>query len=165
MLYDFDIFSVISKEDRTRYASLAARFGVQNLLDREHAMFRDPAAATALQGASESVRDCFVAAGFALNAFQTGVEPGAYIPSSGPRRDSVLSLLKGMVAALPDNANWNGFDIDAFFASAETARPTSGAAQIFATMRASTVGDDAYEEEFSVAAPPMGVFAAARSAA
>ncbi len=155
MRYDFDIFSVISADVRTRYASLAAMFGIQDLLARELAIFRDPAATDALLGASEGVRDCFVAAGFALNSFETGVEAGLYFPDSVPHRNMVLSRLKGIVAALPDDAEWNGFDIEAFFAAAGTARPTSGNARIFARM---TVSTPVRTEEIVVAAPPMSDF-------
>ena len=164
MKYDFDIFFVVSADMRKRYASLAAMFGVQDLLDRELAIFRDPAATDALLGASECVRDCFVAAGFALNAFNTGVEAGLHFPDSAPGRNLFLSRLKGIVAALPDDADWNGFDIDAFFAAAETARPTSGNARIFARM---TVSTPVRTEEIVVAAPPMSdfVFGGARNAA
>lgn len=123
MTYDFDMLAVTPKEFQRKYAGLLARFGLTDQARQQIAMFRDPRAAHALQGASEVVRDVFVTNGFAVNAYVTGIDEGKYRAADAAQRSAVLGRLEAALDALPEDVEWNGFDKDAFLASARAAAP------------------------------------------
>ena len=125
MTYDFDMLAVTPKDFQRKYANLLARFGLTDQAKKQLAMFRDPRTAHALQGASEAVRDAFVASGFAVNAYVTEIGEGRYRAADEAERMCVLERLKSAIDALPEDADWNGFDKDVFFAEAYAAEPVA----------------------------------------
>lgn len=123
MTYDFDMLAVTPKDFQRKYAGLLSRFGLTDQAKEQLAMFRDPRTAHALQGASEAVRDAFVASGFAVNAYVTEIDEGRYRAADEAERRCVLERLRLAIDALPDDVDWNGFDKDVFFAEAHAAEP------------------------------------------
>ncbi len=118
MNYDFDMLSVTPKDIQTKYAQTLTRFGMTDMARQKLAMFRDPNTVRALAGASEAVRDCFVASGFALNGFDSGIGNGRFHAADEDERTEVLERLQANLASVPADAQWNGFDIEAFFDAA-----------------------------------------------
>lgn len=123
MKYDFDMISVTPDEFQSKYATLLSVFRMTEQAAEKLAMFRDPMTTWALSGASDEVRECFVASGFALNCRQSTDRAGHYAAKTENSRSEVLERLRQNVDALPDDVNWNGFDIDVFFAVAHAAAP------------------------------------------
>lgn len=135
MTYDFDMISVTPKDFQRKFARLLARLGLTDQAGEQIAMFRDPHATWALSGASEAVRDCFVSSGFALNCRQSTARAGEFAATDQDARRQVLVRLRENVDALPEDADWNGFDIDAFFAEAYAASPAEETCRSFADER------------------------------
>ncbi len=135
MTYDFDILSVVPSEIQSKYAGLFSQFGMTEQAGQQLAMFRDQAVADALAGASEEVKACFVESGFALNRRDSGTGQGKYSASDTPARVRVLERLRRNVEKLPEEVNWNGFDIDTFFAEAGAAEPVDRVRCSFADVR------------------------------
>ncbi|MEO1537382.1 MAG: hypothetical protein AAFR73_06595 [Pseudomonadota bacterium] len=123
MNYIFDLVSVTPPNFRTKYAGLLSRFELEAQARQQLAMFRDCEAATALTGACETVRDCFVQSGFALNAYQHEGGANEYEPTDRDMRAQILAKLQENVEALPFDVDWNGFDIGDFFIAAYGALP------------------------------------------
>ncbi len=132
MKYDFDMISVTPKDFQTKYAIILGFFGMTEQASEKIAVFRDPHASWALAGASEPIRDCFVASGFALNCRQTNARAGHYAASDADSREQVIARLIENLENLPEDLDWNGFDIDAFFAEARAASPETQTASAYA---------------------------------
>ena len=113
--YDFDMFSVLPK-------------GIEPRPGEQRALFRDPAAVAALQGASNEVKSCLWDGGFGFNVHDSGAGPGRYPALDGPARAAVIERLMENLEKLPEGADWNGFDIEAFAMAALTAKPMETAA-------------------------------------
>ncbi|MEM7718656.1 MAG: hypothetical protein AAF222_05590 [Pseudomonadota bacterium] len=135
MKYDFDMLSVTPKDIQSKYAQLFVRFGMTNQACEQIAIFRDPDTARALSGASFAVRDCFVASGFALNSYATGMDEGAFAADDKDGRAYVLGQLQENVEALPSDVRWNGFDIGDFFVAAYGAMPAPRQRRFFSEAR------------------------------
>ena len=123
LTYDFDMFSIIPKELQAQYGELFADIGMKEQASQQRALFRDPAAVAALQGASEEVRKCLLDSGFGINVYDSGAGPGRYPAADAPARAEVIERLMENLEKLPPDADWNGFDIEAFAMAALTAKP------------------------------------------
>lgn len=130
--YDFDMFSVIPKETQRKFSGLFSMFGMTEQARQQVAMFRDPETAAALNGASHEVQACFFASGFALNGYHCRTEEGRYAAADEDGRADVLARLEKNLAMLSADADWNGFDIDAFFAISGAAVPLNEVASFSA---------------------------------
>ncbi|MEM7753325.1 MAG: hypothetical protein AAF230_07920 [Pseudomonadota bacterium] len=139
MKYDFDMISVTPDEFQTKYATLLSVFRLTDQAAEKLAMFRDPLASWALAGASQEIRDSFVASGFALNCRQTNDRAGEYAAKSKDSRAEVLERLRQNVDALPRDLNWNGFDIDVFFAEAHAATPATETQKSLGAIRSTVI--------------------------
>lgn len=106
--YDFDMFDPDGRA-RTRCAR-----------------FRDLHAVRSLRGASEEVKACLRDSGFELNLYDSGAGPGYYPASDGPARADTIERLMDNLEQLPEGADWNGFDIEAFAMAALLAKPLDG---------------------------------------
>lgn len=95
----------------------------------KHARFRDLNAVRFLRGASEEVKNCLLESGFELNVYDSGAGPGYYPASDGPARARVIERLMENLEELPEGADWNGFDIEAFAMAALLAKPLDVSAQ------------------------------------
>lgn len=133
--YDFDMLSVTPKDIQCKYAQLFLRFGMNDQLREQIAIFRDPETAQALSSASLAVRECFIASGFALNSYHTGIDEGAFASEDKDGRARVLSQLQENVEALPTDVRWNGFDVGDFFVAAYGAMPAERKRRTFADAR------------------------------
>lgn len=121
--YDFDMFSVIPKEVQAKFGGMLAELGMTDKMAEQIALFRDPAAVAALQGASDAVKQCLKDSGFGINIYDSGAGAGRYPASDGPARAVVIERLMENLEKLPDDVDWNGFDIEAFAMAALTAKP------------------------------------------
>ena len=121
--YDFDMFSIIPKELQAQYGELFADIGMKEQASQQRALFRDPAAVAALQGASEEVKKCLIDSGFGISVYDSGAGPGRYPAADAPARAQVIEQLMENLEKLPADADWNGFDIEAFAMAALTAKP------------------------------------------
>lgn len=135
MNYDFDMLSVTPKDIQSKYAQLFLRFGMMDQVREQIAIFRDPKTAAALSGASHAVRECFVASGFALNSYHSGIENGGFAPEDKAARAHVLAQLQENVEAMPSDVRWNGFDIGDFFIAAYGSIPVPRKRRTFAEAR------------------------------
>ena len=123
LTYDFDMFSIIPKELQAQYGELFADIGIKEQASQQRALFRDPAAVAALQGASDEVRKCLLDSGFGINVYDSGAGPGRYPAADAPARAQVIERLMENLEKLPPDADWNGFDIEAFAMASLTAKP------------------------------------------
>lgn len=121
--YDFDMFSVMPKDLQAKFGDMFAETGMTEMVKEQKALFRDPAAVAALQGASEEVKQCLWDSGFGINVYDSGAGPGRYPASDGPARGAVIERLLENLEKLPEDVDWNGFDIEAFAMAALTAKP------------------------------------------
>lgn len=135
MKYDFDMLSVTPKALQTKYAELLNRFDMSEQAGQQIAMFRDPETANALAGACDAVRDCFIACGFALNSYDSGLGDAQYASDDKEGRARILARLQEHVEALPGDVAWNGFDIGDFFVAAYGAMPAPRQRKTFADVR------------------------------
>lgn len=129
LTYDFDIHRLFSEElfsDPKIGAMLNQSGFAPNQRGNLKALFRDPHTAAALRGADEAVKEVFLKAGFGMVVTDSGAGRGHYPAADGPMRDDILNRLsQGFEEADLSNAHWNGFDPDAFWATAIVARPAS----------------------------------------
>lgn len=89
------------------------------------ALFRDPATAEALKGASEPVRKLFRASGFGFTCYQSGAADGTYPAEDEPAHVDVIGRLTENLQGLSLVAeDLNGFDFEAFVDHILAARPT-----------------------------------------
>lgn len=122
--YDFDMFSIMPKELQTRYGDMFQEVGMSDMMKEQRALFRDPRAVEALQGASESVIKCLIDSGFGINVYDSGAGSGRFPQADEAARMQVLGRLRRNLSQLSPGADWNGFDIRTFLAAAAAARPT-----------------------------------------
>lgn len=134
--YDFDMFSVIPKDVQARFGDMLAEIGATEMVKEQRALFRDPAAVAALQGASDEVKQCLRDSGFGINVYDSGAGPGRYPASDGPARAQVIERLMENLENLPEDVDWNGFDIEAFAMAALTAKPLEAPVNAPVGMRA-----------------------------
>lgn len=137
LTYDFDMFSIMPKEIQAQFGDMFKELGVTEKLKEQMALFRDPAAVAALQGASEDVKQCLRDSGFGINVHDSGAGPGRFPPSDGEARMNVLGRLRQNLRQLSPDADWNGFDIRAFMQAAAAARPIDTPARSLGEMRQS----------------------------
>jgi hypothetical protein len=128
LTYDFDMFSIIPTDVQARYGDLIAELGVPETLGTQRALFRDASAVEILKGASEAVKTCLMDSGFGLSVYDSGAGCGRYPASDAPARAQVIERLMENLEKLPSDADWNGFDIEAFAMDALTAKPREMAA-------------------------------------
>lgn len=136
--YDFDMFSIMPKELQAQFGEMFSEIGMTEAVKEQRALFRDPAAVRALQGASEEVRQCLLDSGFGINVYDSGAGPGRFPPSDENARMSILGRLRQNLRRVPPDADWNGFDIRAFMRAAAEARPIDTQARSLAEMRGKT---------------------------
>ncbi len=129
MTYDFDMLSVIPKETQQKFSGLFSMFGMTEQARQQVAVLRDAEAVAAISGACEAVRTCLAESGVALNGYHCRMEDGGEAV-----RAEFLERLEANLKALPADADWNGFDIDLFFAEAGVATPLNEVAS-FSTQR------------------------------
>ena len=139
LTYDFDMFSIMPKEIQERFGDTFKELGMSEQMKEQRALFRDPAAVMALQGASDAVKKCVIDSGFGINVYDSGAGPGCFPPSDAQARMNVLGKLRQNLRQLPPEADWNGFDIDAFMESAATARPNDVPAHSLKEIRRNSV--------------------------
>ena len=135
MTYDFYMFAATPVELRRKYSKLLEAFDLDEQAAQQLALFRDPKAVEAIATASEEVRDCFLEAGFGLTSYDRGIRGGGFPVEDAEARAEVLARLREKLAALPEDVNWNGFDIDAFLAAADAAEPVKRERKGFAKAR------------------------------
>lgn len=135
MTYDFDTFSVVPQDFRTRYAGLLARFDIAEQAEQQVSMFRDPAALKALAGAAEEIQQCFVASGFTLECTKSKAPFAGSAERDHAARADVLKRLRTALAGVPDGADWNGFERDAFLAMADAGTESEAETPAFKTRR------------------------------
>ena len=135
MTYEFYMFAPTPVDLRRKYSKLLAAFDLEEQADQQLALFRDPKAVEAIATASDEVRDCFLDAGFGLTSYDRGIRGGGFPVEDTEARAEVLQRLRQNIAALPADADWNGFDIDAFLAAAEAAQPVQRERKTFAKVR------------------------------
>jgi len=133
--YDFDLLLVTPKDLQTKYSGLLERFGLTDQAGQQLAMFRHSETTQALAGACEQVRECFVASGFALNGFDSGLDDNLFDTGDEESRSRILAKLQENVEALPGDVAWNGFDIGDFFVSAYGAMPAPRKRKSFGDVR------------------------------
>lgn len=134
--YDFDMFSIMPREIQAQFGDMFAEMGMTEAMKEQRALFRDPAAVAALQGASEDVKQCLIDSGFGINVYDSGAGPGRYPASDGPARAQVIERLMENLEKLPADTNWNGFDIEAFALAALNAKPLDTPTNSLGAMRA-----------------------------
>lgn len=123
MTYDFYMFAPTPVELRRKYSKVLEAFDMEEQTAHQIALFRDPEAVEAIATAPDEVRDCFLDAGFGLTSYDRGIRGGGFPAEDTESRADVLHRLRENIAALPDDTDWNGFDIDAFLAAADAAEP------------------------------------------
>ena len=116
MKYDFHLFDAAPLDVQRKFAGIFETFGMTDLARQKVAVFSDPDAVKALGKASSIIRDCFVDHGFNLICHASEVRGSS---DTGDRAD-LLARLKAEIDALPADVDWNGFDVTAFLAAAET---------------------------------------------
>lgn len=139
LTYDFDMFSIIPREVQSQFGDKFQELGVSGQMKAQRALFRDPAAVEALQGASEEVKNCLLDSGFGINVYDSGAGPGRYPASDGPARAQVIENLMENLERLPEDVDWNGFDIEAFAMAALTAKPLDLSARSDTPARSATL--------------------------
>ena len=135
MTYDFYMFAATPVEIRQKYSKLLAAFDIEEQAAQQLALFRDPKAVEAIATASEEVRDCFLDAGFGLTSYDRGIRGGGFPVEDTEGRAKVLNRLRKNLENLPENADWNGFDVDAFLAAADAAEPVKRERKTIAKVR------------------------------
>lgn len=135
MTYDFYMFAATPVELRQKYSKLLEAFDIEEQAAQQLALFRDPKAVEAIATASEEVRDCFLEAGFGLTSYDRGIRGGGFPVEDTEARANVLAMLREKLQKLPEDADWNGFDINAFFAAADAAEPVKRERKTFAKVR------------------------------
>lgn len=135
MTYDFYMFAATPVELRRKYSRLLSAFAMEEQAAQQLALFRDPKAVEAIATASDEVRECFLDAGFGLTSYDRGIRGGGIPVEDTEARTEVLDKLRANLASLPEGANWNGFDIDAFLAAADAAEPVARKRRTFAQAR------------------------------
>ena len=135
MKYDFDMLSVTPKDLQNKHSGILARFGMTEQAGQQLAMFRDPETTQALAGACELVKECFIASGFALNSFDSGLDDNFFVEDDKEWRTKVLARLQENVEALPGDVAWNGFDIGDFFVASYGAMPAPKQRKTFESVR------------------------------
>ncbi|MEQ9041682.1 MAG: hypothetical protein RIE24_25430 [Silicimonas sp.] len=151
LTYDFDMFSVIPKEVQAQVGGMFQELGMTGQMQEQRALFRDPAAVAALQGSSEDVKKCLLDSGFGINVYDSGAGPGRYPASDGPARAQVIERLMENLEKLPEDVDWNGFDIEAFAMAALTAKPVDTVSHSLDALRS-----DAAVRDQTPSAPPRG---------
>lgn len=127
LTYDFDMFAVVPDDVQARYGDTLAEIGLGRFLDTRIAMFRDPATVAALKGADRKIRDCFLRSQFGLDVYDSGLGAGQFPAEDGPARSAAIERLMSHLEALPEDLNWNGFDINDFAMAAVNAQPAEAA--------------------------------------
>lgn len=135
MTYDFYMFAATPVEIRQKYSKLLEAFDIEEQAAQQLALFRDPKAVEAIATASDDVRNCFLDAGFGLTSYDRGIRGGGFPAEDTEARAVVMAQLRENLAALPADADWNGFDIDAFLAAADAAEPVKRERKTFAKVR------------------------------
>ena len=123
--YDFDMVPLVPRETQAKFAKTFDRLGLMEQISAPRAQFRDASAIAALRGASPEIQRCFLESGFGLDTYDSGAGPGAYYDDDGPSRASVMERLLNQIEVLPENLNWNGFDIAEFAEAAVNAAPVA----------------------------------------
>ncbi len=118
MRYDFDMVPVRPDGLPDQFGDLAAT-GVS--MERL-AMFRDPQVVAALNNADEVVRTFLTDSGFALQTHDHGAPPGRFLKHEEAARIKLLDRLSANLATHDvTDANWGGFDFDAFLTNLDEA--------------------------------------------
>ncbi len=129
MKYDYYSHCAAPEDFRRKYSGLIQRFGIEDQANQHLAFFRDQAVVEALNAASAEVKDCFVSNGFSLTCHDASQQEHSCATDVAKAREMTMAKLKADIAALPNDADWNGFDVDAFFAAAEES-PAEKATQV-----------------------------------
>jgi hypothetical protein len=126
--YDFDICSTLPKGLQPGSGDMFQDIGMVEDTRAQMALFRDPSAVAALHGASDAVRRCLTDSGFGLTVHDSGAGPGQFPRPDEKARMAALGKLRLNLRRLPPDADWNGFDIRAFLATAAAATPVDASA-------------------------------------
>ena len=118
MNYEFDIVSTIPADIQRKYTGIFERFNMTDIVQKPTAIFREQATVDALFDAPEAIWNCFVDSGFNLLASADGTQNASATLADAEARNQVLDRLKENVAALPEDTDWNGFDIAGVFKAA-----------------------------------------------
>jgi len=127
LTYDFDIHEIIPQGlgDNPAIAELLQSTGIDlNARGNYMALFRDPATANALKGASETVRKYFETCGFGFSTFDSGAGPSRFPAKDSQAMTQVVARLKENYGAFDlKNEDWNGFSFKDFIAHIKTMKP------------------------------------------
>lgn len=127
LTYDFDIRWSVPREifSDPRLGAEFADAGIPSGARGHYvALFRDPATAAALRGASESVRHFFENSGFGFDTFDSGASAGRYPAEDEPAHVDVIERLSENLAEFsPADRAMNGFDFGAFLDHVMSAEP------------------------------------------
>ncbi len=130
MRHAFDIFWLFGEElfdDPTIGPELAKMGFRQQVRANYTALFRDPATAEALRGASPEVRDYLLASGFGLNHYDSGL-PDTHIPAKD--EGAMLDVLKRLTENLSrfdlKDKDWNGISMTEITLYAAKVQPWRG---------------------------------------
>ncbi|MEM9344484.1 MAG: hypothetical protein AAGA87_15685 [Pseudomonadota bacterium] len=130
LTYDFDIHEIIPQElgSNPAIAELLQSTGIDLSARGNHmALFRDPATAKALQGASETVRSYFEASGFGFKTtFDSGAGPSRFPAKDGQAMTEIVARLKENYSKFElKGEDWNGFSFKEFIAHIKTMKPVA----------------------------------------
>ncbi|SIT89292.1 hypothetical protein SAMN05421665_2919 [Yoonia rosea] len=118
--YDFDMVEMSPTGLPDGFGDLATT----GVAGEKVAMFRDPATVAALKEADAAVRAYFADSGFGLEEYNSGAPPGRYPMRDEEARVALIDRLTANLEAYDlANANWGGFDFDAFMNALSTAEP------------------------------------------
>lgn len=122
--YDFDMFA-LGGETAAEERGVLNDVGVaRNTVGNKIALFRDPATAEALSGASEKVRQYFLDSGFGMTSFTSGAPDGFYPDVDEDARLYVINALTVNLNSHDLNGeDFGEFDMNDFLEHIDTAEP------------------------------------------
>ena len=140
--YDFDMVAMTPEGLPDQFGDLA----MTGVATEKVAMFRDPQTVAALKQADVAVRTYFTESGFALQQFDSGAPVGRFPERDEDARIAVIDRLTANLEThdLAD-ANWGGFDFDAFMDALASAEPVED------ELLAPTKPSPAYDRELAAA--------------
>lgn len=135
MTYDFDLLPIVPNDIQARYCQLFDQIGMADMAAQKVGVFRDPSVAKALSGASEDIRDCFEECGFNLQAYSRPAPLSRDSVRGEQERSKMVERLAQKLTALPDTADWNGFDVQLFLGKTESEGLEQSAQSAFKSVR------------------------------
>ena len=125
--YDFDIHWVIPREmfADPKLGEMLGETGLEaNARGNYVALFRDPATAEALRGASSEVQEFFKACGFGFNTYESGAPEGRFPASDEAAHTDVLTRMNENLQKFDlKGADMNGFSFTGFLDHVSSAQP------------------------------------------